>query len=590
MIISEKARLQILLLSFFLFGALLLWRLFYWQVTRGSELAKIGRSQYAASRTIPSARGSILASDNFPLAASKESWLLWASPQKIDSAKETARKLAPLLVVEPLRLGAESELKEASESAKTKEELLKEEEQRIEDVLNKKEAQWVPVKRRVAREIKVEIEKINIAGLGFDPEEDRNYPESSMAAHILGFLGKASSGQNKGYFGLEGYYDSALSGSSGTKAWEKDATGKPILLGKSHQINALNGISLKTHINRSIQFALERRLEEGLRKYGSSKGVVVVMRPRDGAILAMAALPAFDPAKYTSFDQAIFANPAVSESFEPGSIFKVLIMAAALDASAVSPDMRCDVCSGPRRIGEYTIKTWNEEYYPNSTPAEIIQHSDNIGMIWAAEKLGKDKLYEYLSNFGIGRETGIDLQGEADPNLRPASAWGLIDLATISFGQGVAVTPIQMARAVAAIANKGELPVPQVVDRMITQGWEQDILPQKEGRVISEDAARQITEMMVGAVDSGEAKWAKPKDFRIAGKTGTAQIPVSGHYDKEKTIASFVGFAPADNPEFVMLVSLHEPTSSPWGSETAAPLWFSIAKDILPILGIHPGR
>lgn len=595
-----RLRIKILTVFFLFFGAVLWWRLLHWQIVSAGELASIAKSQHQVLTKVPARRGSILTSDNFPLVSSKQSFLLWASPKKISDPAKIARILAPFLVLEDQGQEAIPDSFGASPSGKTTDQRISDEKKRIEEILKRKDMAWVPLKRKIGRDAKSKIEALRVEGVGFDEEEDRNYPEGSMSAHLLGFVGKDAGGQDKGYFGLEGYYDLVLSGASGKKAWEKDALGNPILLGDWREISALDGAALKTHIDRSIQFIVEKHLKEGLEKYGASRGMVVVARPQDGAILAMASLPAYDPARFALFKQESFTNPVISESFEPGSIFKVLIMASALDGGAVAPDEKCDACSGPRRIGEYTIRTWNEKYYPDSTAAEIIQHSDNVGMVWTGQKLGKDKLLEYLDKFGIGKTTGIDLQGETAPALRDKDKWGLIDLATASFGQGIAVTAIQMVRAVGAIANGGRLATPQVVDKVITQAGEHKISPQVDGQVISKESAEKITEMMINAIEQGEAKWAKPRGFRIAGKTGTAQIPIAGHYDPEKTIASFVGFAPAyaeasagkpaDSPQFVMLVSLREPKSSPWGSETAAPLWFSIAKDLFPYLGIKPDQ
>lgn len=218
---------------------------------------------------------------------------------------------------------------------------------------------------------------------------------------------------------------------------------------------------------------------------------------------------------------------------------------------------------------------------------QVLQYSSNVGMVFVGNKLGRDKVFQYIKSFGFGELTGIDLQDEASPPLRDRSEWGDIDFATATFGQGIAVTPLQMVRAVSAIANGGWIMEPKVV-RAIGQenGKTVGLKSEKNRRIIRDSTAQLLTEMMVSAVENGEAKWAKPKGYRIAGKTGTAQIPVAGHYDEKKTIASFVGFAPADDPRFVMLVTLREPSSSPWGSETAAPLFFSIAKDLFLYFGI----
>lgn len=588
-IAPSNSRIRFLSLFFIVVSVLVLAKLFTWQVVKGAELKEIGRKQHRISSAIPAHRGSILASDNYPLVYSSEAWLIWAALPDLESIDNTVKLLAPYLAPEPKPI-EETATKSAQpvEPTKTKEELVKDEENRLRTLLTKEGVVWVPLKHKTTKEVKAQIETHKLKGIGFDLEETRGYPEGTMAAHVLGFLGKDSAGQDAGYFGLEGFYDLTLSGSSGEKAWEKDAFGKPILLGVSRKVTALDGLDIKTNIDRTIQYTIEKHLELGIEKYGASEGSIIVMRPQDGAVLALASFPSYDPSKFGEYEGEEFTNPAISESFEPGSVFKVLVMASALDAKAVTPEDKCDICKGPHLVSGYSIGTWDDKYYPNSTTAEIIQHSDNVGMVWTAQRLGLNKMYEYLTGFGIGKTTGIDLQGEANPPLRKYEDWSAIDLATASFGQGVAITPIQMARAVSAIAAGGRVPIPQVVKEISITGFTQTIKPKYEGRVISAEAAKTMTEMMVNAVKAGEAKWAAPKGFKIAGKTGTAQIPVAGHYDADKTIASFVGFAPADDPKFVMLITLREPQSSPWASETAAPLWFSISKELFPYFGVQP--
>jgi len=254
-------------------------------------------------------------------------------------------------------------------------------------------------------------------------------------------------------------------------------------------------------------------------------------------------------------------------------------MASALDAKAVKPDTVCDICSGPLKVDKYEIETWDRKYYPDSTMVEVIVHSDNVGMAFVGQKMGADTLYDYLDRFGIGKETGIDLQGEVALPLRKKGAWNIVDLATASFGQGVAVTSIEMIRAVAAVANDGMMPTPFVVSALKGEGWQEEIKSKTE-KVISETAAEEMTAMMVNAAENGEAKWTSLRGFSVAGKTGTAQIPIAGHYDPKSTNASFIGFSPAESPKFIMLVTLNKPQSSQWASETAAPLWYSIAKDL----------
>jgi cell division protein FtsI/penicillin-binding protein 2 len=568
-----RGRLTFIFLFFVLAFIGLSARLFYWQVVKGKSLSAQARMQYEEGATLLAPRGSILSSDGSWLAARVEGWLVYAEiPKLTESITSVAEKLAPFFV------------EELSDH-----EALLAEVGRLKEILSRKATVWVPLKHKVSSEVKKNIEALGLSGIGFEHEERRVYPEASAGAHLLGFVGKNEEGEDQGYFGLEGYYDLILSGKPGFVSREKDAAGLPILLSEDRKISAIEGVDLATHIDKRIQLILEKKLKEGIEKYGASAGSAIVMQPSSGAIMAMSSYPSYDPFKYSQFGDAFFKNPVVSDSFEPGSVFKVLVMASALDARAVEPDTKCDICSGPLKVDKYVIETWNQEYRPNETMVDVIVNSDNVGMSFVAQRLGADTLYDYLDRFGIGNPSEIDLQGEASPPLREKGTWNIVDLSTAGFGQGVAVTPIQMISAVAAIANGGELVRPQVVDKLKGPGWEEDIKPQSLGRVISKEAADAITAMMVEAAKRGEAKWTFLKGFKVAGKTGTAQIPISGHYDAEKTIASFVGFAPSDAPKFVMLITLREPTSSPWASETAAPLWYSVAAELFPYFGIQPG-
>jgi cell division protein FtsI/penicillin-binding protein 2 len=315
----------------------------------------------------------------------------------------------------------------------------------------------------------------------------------------------------------------------------------------------------------------------------------MIMDPHTGGILASASFPNYDPSDLGSFETSTYKNPTIANTYEPGSTFKVLVMAAGIEAGVITPDKVCgSACAGPTTIGQYQIRTWNHEYSTDQTMTEVLANSDNTGMVFVAQELGKESFVEYIKAFGFGQPTGIDLQEETGSILR--EKWGDIDVATTSFGQGIAVTGIQMLRAVAAIANGGKLLEPHVVSTVQEGTTMIPIQPKLVKQVISPETAKQVTEMMIEAAHHGEAQWTVLKDYDIAGKTGTAQIPIDGHYDEEKTIASFVGFAPAYDPKFVMLVKLREPESSPWAAETAAPLWYQIAKDLLLYYNIPPNK
>ncbi|MEK7091020.1 MAG: penicillin-binding protein 2 [Patescibacteria group bacterium] len=543
-----KWRLSVIQATFIIFTLGIALRLGYWQVVKAADLAAEAAWQRQSFLEIPSPRGSILSSDGFPLVTNQEAYLLYINPRQFIFSEKLSRLLP------------------ASPSARLS---------NIPPNLG-----WYLIARHISASIRDQIQSLRLAGVGFEPDSSRLYPEASSSAHLLGFVGQDSAGNPQGYFGLEGYYNRQLVGVSGKLVQEKDALNRPILIGVQDYLPPQPGSILTTSINRALQFISYQKLAAALTRYGAVSGTVTIMEPSTGRILAMVSLPNYDPSLFSQASPELYKNPIISDSFEPGSTFKTLVMAAALDAQAVQPDTVCDICAGPVSVSDYVVKTWNDKYYPKSIMNEVIQHSDNVGMVFVGRRLGKHKLISYLKKFGLGQPTGVDLQEESSPQIRPESTWVDIDLATASFGQGIAVTPLQMLRAVSAIANRGLMPKPKVVDKIN----DKIIPPSPPARVISQSAALQMTLMMVNAVDSGEAKWAKPKGFSIAGKTGTAQIPVSGHYDADKTIASFVGFAPADQPKFAMLVTLREPKSSPWGSETAAPLWFDIAKEIFRLL------
>ena len=556
-------------------------------------------NQYWSLVEIPTLRGEILTSDNFPIATSQKAYLLYADLPKLKLlADKIAEKLAPILLpsYEELNLATSSadleiisELKPAEEEKKeNKEDFLKTVEKDLTEKLKIPDLVWLPLMHKISQEQKKAIEALDIKGLGFQDEEKRFYPEASMSAHLLGFVGKDESGQDNGYFGLEGYYNLELKGRPGLISQEKDAANRPILIGWSVDQEDKDGQTLALHLDRSVQFIVEEKLKEAIKKYRAKSGFVVVLDPQTGGILAMASLPAYEAKTYYKADKSLFKNPVVADTFEPGSTFKILVMAAAIDQGVVEPETKCDICDKPFKIDKYTIKTWNEEYHPDSTMTDVIKNSDNIGMVFVGQKLTLDHFWQYFKDFGLGEKTNIDLQEEIASPLKAKDKWNQVDLATASFGQGIAVTGIQMVRAVAAIANGGSLIEPHVVKKIISGEKTIEIKPKIIRQVIKPETARIITQMMVNAVEKGEARWTRVKGYKIAGKTGTAEIPIAGHYDKEKTIASFVGFAPADKPRFVMLVSLREPETSPWGSETAAPLFFNISKELLTYWGIQP--
>ncbi len=568
------SRIRVVQIFILIFSVLISTRLFYWQIIRGSQLSGKASSQYQSIATLIAKRGNILASDKSLLAGTQDTYQLYIyKPQLNKSINEVIEALTPIISSFPQVATQSSDVIPAEEYKK-----------QIKDYLTQRlnlDKSWISLRNHLSLEQKKNLENLGIEGLGFQEQPIRFYPEASMSAHLLGFVGNDINGAPKGYFGLEGFYERQLQGREGLIKQETDALGNPILIGQFANYESKNGRNLLTTINRSFQYHVENLLAKGIQKYGAVDGTVIVLESKTGAVLAMASLPKYDPRSFYLFPSSLYRNPAVANLFEPGSVFKPLVMASAIDAGVLEPDTHCDsTCDSPVQIGSYTIRTWNDRYFPGTTMTDAIVHSDNTGMVFSARKIGAEKLHDYLSKFGFGQLTSIDLQEEAKGVLRPAKDWKEVDLATTSFGQGIAVTPIQLTVAINVIANKGYLVRPYLTQAIEDNGFV-PVKHEAAKSVISEETAAKVTQMMVAAVDNGEAKWAKPRDIKVAGKTGTAQIPIEGHYDQEKTIASFIGFAPADNPKFTMLVTLREPKTSPWGSETAAPLWFDIAKQLL---------
>lgn len=555
-------RYRTVLLVFTLVFLLIIARLFYWQVVKADELSKLGQTQYGNSIKIEPIRGEIETSDGFPIAANKISYLLYANPKEIKEKERVTRMLSRTL-----------DIPEASISAQLGQDLF-----------------WVPIKRGLDADMKSIVEEEKIPGVGFEQEFERFYPEASMAAHLLGFVGRDEVGASKGYFGVEGYYDRLLKGKEGSAVQIHDALGRPILARvEGEESFGTDGSSLILNVDRSIQFLAEKKLKEGIERYGASGGMVGILNPKTGEVLAMASFPNFDPKFYNQYDAVFYKNPFVSSLYEPGSTFKPLVMSAAFNEKLLSPSSKCPICSKPVSVGGYELKTWNNQYFPNSTMLEVIQHSDNTGMVYTAQTLGLDRMVRYIDKFGFGKITGIDLEGEVSATIKQKDSWYEVDLATTGFGQGISITPIGLLTAFASIANDGVMMEPHVVGAVRDKnGKITRIKPKELGRPISSATAKVMTQVLVNAVNKGEAKWAKIAGYEVAGKTGTASIPVEGRYDPNKTIASFIGFAPAKDPEFVMIVILDRPTTAIYGAETAAPVFFSIAQGLFSHFGISP--
>ena len=416
------------------------------------------------------------------------------------------------------------------------------------------------------------VRQKDIWGFTAHPFWERSYPEGTLAAHVLGFVNN----DRNGNYGLEGWYNDVL-----TPTLAPDGT-------------ASAGADLVLTIDRNAQAITEEELALALRDTGAKSGSIVVMNPRNGEILAMADAPGFDPSKFAETAKTsgleAFVNQAVSDNYEPGSIFKILTMAAALDSGTVKPDtVYNDTAS--IEVGGQIIWNWDRGSHGPTDMIGLLAKSLNVGASTIAMRMGQQTFYRYMRAFGLGRPTGIDLQHEAaglvltrDNN---PDRWSEAILASNSFGQGIATTPIQMVAAVAAVANDGVLVQPHVVEKIIRGNHVDQAKVVTVGRPISSETAHTLTDMLVTAVRR-EVPDALVEGYSIAGKTGTAQIPIPGGYDDPWTIGSFIAYAPAADPQVLILVKLDRTTSSMWGSETAVPVFHSLAERLFPVLGVRP--
>lgn len=550
-------KIKFIFLLFIAFYLAIVVRLFFLQII----YSPANKSAYLKTNKLYPIRGRIYDQKNQALALNQNSYQLYVEPKKIDDKDKLLRLLSASLEVE-----------EASISAKL-------------DMTK----YWVAITSGLTQEQKEKIDKLNLKGIGFEYQTKRFYPEASLSAHVLGFLGKDDQNEDIGYLGLEGFYNRDLRGLPGFLETERDILGRPILIGVQQRVEAEDGRDLILTIDKNVQEISKKKLLEGMEKYQAKKGCVITVNPKTMAILSLVCLPDYDLEKYYLFNENFYKNLAISELYEPGSVFKPLIVAAGLEEKKIKPN---DIYNetGQVSVGEYNIKTWNDKYEGKISMTRILEKSSNVGMVYIGEKLGNKKIYNYLEKFRFGKNTNIDLEGEASGYLKPVNSWYPIDYATVTFGQGIAVTPIQMIRAFASIINGGYLMKPYLVQKIVSENKTTEIKPKVEQRIFSQNTSDVIKKMLVSTVENAEAKWDRPKGYAIGGKTGTAQVAIKGHYDASKTIASFIGFAPANDPKFLTFVVLYEPQSSIWGSETAAPLFFEIAKDLIVYYNISPTK
>ncbi len=421
-----------------------------------------------------------------------------------------------------------------------------------------------------------------LRGIAFKPHFQRSYPETSLASNVLGFVTR----DGRGYFGIEEKYNDLLAGNP-VQVWV------PRDPNKATEIPRVpNGTTLVLTLNRDLQARVEAILDEALIEYGAQNGAIVVMNPRNGEILAMSTTPRMDLNNYTNYfslyNDGSQYNRSIGTAYEPGSVMKVLTMAAALDTGLVKPETTY-VDTGSIQVGGFTIQNWDKEAWGEQNMVGCLQHSLNVCMAWISTQMGPTTFYGYMERFGFGHPTGVDLAGEAMGRLKTPgdSDWYNVDLGTNAFGQGVTATPLQMLMAASAIANDGRMVTPHILYSMLRDGHQYNVPSQYGGSPITAQTAHTLSEMLAQSL-SAESSEALLSGYRVAGKTGTAQIPTDFGYDPSVTNASFIGWGPVDDPQFMIYVWLNAPTSSIWGSQTAAPTFAKVAEQTVILLNIPP--
>lgn len=554
-----RIRIKLVGLCFLVAFSLVAARAFQIQVLSQHQWQRRAERQHQKVIPLTPQRGTIFDSHDEPLALSLDVDSIYLEPQKIEDPQRTAGQLAKALQL-PVK-GLRSKLG------------------------SEKNFLWV--KRQVTPKESERVRALELPGVGFIKEHRRYYPNSELGAQVMGFTGL----DPEGLEGLELKYDADLLGEGGFLVMERDALGRGIAAGEKVVQGAARGSDLYLTLDKNLQYIAEKELAAGVESCHARAATVVVMDPASGQILAMANQPDYNPNAFYRFRPSQWRNRALTDTYEPGSTLKMFLLAAALNEGVVKAGDTIDCEKGSWRVGGKVIH--DHHPYGRLTVPEVLKVSSNIGAAKIGEALERDRFYRYLRDFGFGEPSGIELPGEQAGLLRKPSQWFEVDLAAISFGQGLTVTPLQVATATAAIANGGALMEPYVVRKVVNAYGEvvEKHLPRVRRQVVSPEVARRIRDMLVMVTeDGGTGTLAAVPGYQVAGKTGTAQKvdPVTGTYSRDKTVASFVGFVPAKDPKLVILVVMDEPAGRTFGGLVAAPVFSRIAGQALRYLKVPP--
>ena len=565
-----RKRVVVLTAVFFLFMSAVLVRLFFLQIVQADEYKALAEDQYTLVKKLTPHRGDIKITDKFSpipytVATNIEKDLVFAIPQAIEDPRSVAERLSPIIGIP------------------------------VEDIQQKisdKEKKYVPLKKQLTETEIQQIKEAKITGISFDSQVTRFYPEKNFLSAVLGYVGFGQDNEKKGLYGLERFYDDELAGIAGSLSQERGAGGSWIFGAKRELRSAVDGSSLLLTIDKTIQFKVENVLKETVEKHQADSGSVVVMDPKTGAIIAMASFPDFDPNEYGKTKEvSYFNNINTTESYEPGSVFKPITIAAAVDQGKIGPQTTY-TDTGKVEIDGYVIQNSDKKAHGLQTMTQALEESLNTGMIFAKEQIGNAKFSDYVRKFGFGKKTGVELP-ESAGSLSNLEGKIKVNYHTATFGQGISVTPVQLAQAYGALANKGAMMKPYIVQtKFDAEGKSVMTEPQKIEQPISERTASIVSAMMVNVVENGHGKRAAVPGYYVAGKTGTAQVAKKDGpgYEQNNNIGTFAGFAPVDDPKFVMVVRINHPRTVQFAESTAAPAFGQIAQFMLNYYNIKPTR
>lgn len=538
-------------------------RLGYVQFYLGNLLTDLAKSSW--SRNVPFApkRGEIVDRNGVPLATNVSAPTVYVVPRQIENPAQTAAKLASVLKMT--------------------------EEQAYRYITQKKSIVTIKEGKQVSHTIAKEVRALNLPGVYIGEDSVRYYPFENYLSQVLGFVGS----DNQGLAGLELYYNKELSGKTGAVKFYANAKGQRMQNMADDYQPPVNGLNLELTIDTKIQTIVERELDIAQAKYHPDDMIAIAMNPNDGEILAMSSRPNFNPSNFRNVPQEVYnRNLPIWSTYEPGSTFKIITLAAALQEGKVNLDKEHFKDPGYVQIGGARLKCWKRGGHGDETFLQVVQNSCNPGFVELGQRLGKDTLFKYIKNFGFGQKTGIDLQGESTGILFNINRVGPVELATTAFGQGVSVTPIQQVAAVSAAINGGILYQPYIAKELIDPVTNQVVMknaPVAKRRVISAKTSQEVRYALESVVAQGSGGKAFVDGYRVGGKTGTAQKAANGKYLENNYILSFIGFAPADNPQIVVYVAVDNPKGTiQFGSQVAAPIVGNIMKDALPALGVKP--